>query len=98
MPFRLPLDREPNPEAAKVNPDSAQTQLWLAQAQRDHGSISDKEMAKIEGACARPASRSRVLWNPYTGEFRTKEIAEHYKSGDYLQIGSDGLITRMLGD
>ncbi len=98
MPFRLPLDdREPNQEAAKLSPDNAQLELWRAQAQRDHLLISDRDMAKAEGS-AILAERSRILWNPYTGEFRTMEISDRYKSGDYLRMDGDTLTRLIKGD
>jgi hypothetical protein len=98
MAFRLPHDdREPNPEAAKLSPDNAQLELWRAQLQRDHNLISDKEMTKVEGS-AMLATRSRVLWNPFTGEFRTVEISDKYKSGDYLKIEGDKLTRLIKGD
>ncbi len=91
MPKTLPLDdKEPSPEAALLSPEMAQYHLWLAQAQRDHGRISDKEMAKVEGVASIPATRSRMLWNPFTGQFRSAEIADHYKSGAYLEISENG--------
>ena len=92
MSLRLPLDQfEPTPEAAEISPDCAQLQLWLARAQRDSGLITDKKMANIEAVAVTPARKSRLLWNPYTGEFRNAEIDAHYRSGDYLRhdISSD---------
>src|SRR5215475_670552 len=92
-------DIEPcSDETVMRNPDMAQFHLWHAQAQRDCGNISDKEMAKVEAVASIPAFRSRVLWNPFTGEFRNVEIANFYKSGDYLRIDNEGRITRMLGE
>ncbi len=74
----------------------AQFHLWLAQAQRDVRSISDREMAKMEGVASMSATRSRMLFNPFTGEFRTEEIADHYKSGDYLRIDAERKITQLI--
>lgn len=89
-------DIEPCSDPAVMrNPDMAQISLWHAQAQRDCGIISSKELAKVEGVASVPASRARLLYNPFTGEFRTAEISNHYKSGDYLNI-HDGTV-RFLG-
>jgi hypothetical protein len=69
----LPLEnREPNTHAA-IDPSMAQFHLWLAQAQRDHGRISDAEMTRMEAAAQSLASRSRVMFNPFTGEIRRME-------------------------
>jgi hypothetical protein len=66
----LSLDgRAPSIEAI-CDPSSAQLQLWLAQAQRDCRNIGDSEMAKMERAAAALAKRSRVMFNPFTGEIR----------------------------
>jgi hypothetical protein len=62
-------NREPNPEAL-INPSMAQYHLWLAQAQRDHGNFSGREMAQMEGKARAMASHSRTLFNPFTGEVR----------------------------
>jgi hypothetical protein len=80
----LPGDQDINiADAIGGNPDMAQIHLWRAQALRDRGQISDCEMAKVEGVTAGGAKRARLLWNPYTGEFRTVEIAERYRCGDF---------------
>lgn len=95
----LPLDnREPNPEAAVLSPEMAQYHLDLARAQRDHNNISDKEMAKMEGAAGMLATRSRTLWNPFTGQFRTVELSNRYKSGDYLTITPAELSRLITGE
>jgi hypothetical protein len=78
-------DREPRPDAAILNPEIAQFHLWLAQAQRDHNRISDREMMKMEGAAGMLASRSRVMWNPITGEIRTfGEIESRFDPENFL--------------
>ena len=51
----------------------AQFHLWLAQAQRDHNRISDAEMTRMEAAAQSLASRSRVMFNPFTGAVRVVE-------------------------
>ena len=66
LPFK---DREPNSEAV-INPSMAQYHLWLAQIQRDHGKLSDREMARMEGKASMLAQRSRTIFNPFTGEIR----------------------------
>jgi hypothetical protein len=66
----LPLDgREPSAEAI-TDPSTAQFQLWLAQAKRDQNNLSGRELSKIEGAASMLASRSRTMFNPFTGEVR----------------------------
>ena len=98
MSLRLPLDnREANPEAASTCSEIAQIELWRAQSQRDAGLISDRHMAKVEDAARPRLPRARVLWNPFTGEFRTRLIADFYKSGDYLRIDEAGMLTRIMG-
>jgi len=67
LPFK---DREPNPEAV-INPSMAQFQLWLAQAHRDHGNFSGRELERMEGVAQRLAQRSQTIFNPFTGEVRT---------------------------
>lgn len=62
-------DREPNPEAI-TDPSMAQFQLWLAQAHRDHGNIGGRDMSRMEGVAGRMASRSKTMFNPFTGEIR----------------------------
>jgi hypothetical protein len=62
-------DREPNPEAIR-DPSSAQFQLWLAQAQRDTGAYSSRELAAMERAANPMAAKSRTVFNPFTGEIR----------------------------
>lgn len=66
----LSLDEREPSTAAIVDPSSAQFQLWLAQAQRDYRSISDAEMARVEAAAGALAKKSRVMFNPFTGEIR----------------------------
>jgi hypothetical protein len=61
--------REPNPDAI-TDPSSAQFQLWLAQAQRDARSIGAAEMRRMEAAARALAKKSRVMFNPFTGEIR----------------------------
>lgn len=79
----LPSEQDINvADAIGINPDMAQIHLWRAQALRDRGQISDREMSKVEGVTCN-AKRARLLWNPFTGEFRTVEIAERYRSGDF---------------
>jgi len=88
--------REPDPRCV-TNPDMAQYQLWLAQAQRDHGMISDREMEKMEGATGLMIPHARILWNPFTGEFRTQRIAKHYKTKEYLNADNyNGSHTRLI--
>ncbi len=62
-------DREPRPDAA-INPSMAQHHLWLAQAQRDAGNFSGRELEKMEGLTRAMASKSRTIFNPFTGEIR----------------------------
>lgn len=56
-----------------LDPSSAQLQTWLAQARRDRGMISDREMALVEAVAGPLASRSRTIFNPFTGEIRRIE-------------------------
>jgi hypothetical protein len=67
-------DREFNPQAV-LDPSSAQIQLFLAQMKRDHGDMSGREMEQAEIAAAPQAARSRVLYNPFTGEFRREFLS-----------------------
>lgn len=73
-------------DAIGDDPNMAQIHLWRAQALRDRGRISDHEMSKVEGVTGN-AKRARLLWNPFTGEFRSAEIADHYRSGDFYYKG-----------
>jgi hypothetical protein len=57
-----------------LDPSSAQFQLWLAQAKRDHGDMSGKELGKVEAAIGGTAKRSKTLFNPFTGEIRKVEF------------------------
>lgn len=66
LPF---LDKEPN-HAALISPEMAQYHLWLAQIQRDHGNLSDREMARFELKAAPEARKARTLFNPFTMEIR----------------------------
>jgi hypothetical protein len=66
-------DKEVNASAV-LDPTSAQIQMWLAQAKRDHGDLSGRELGKIEGLIGGAAKRSRTLYNPFTGEIRKVEI------------------------
>lgn len=66
LPF---VDKEPNPEAI-LDPATAQFQLWLAQIQRDHGNLSDKQMAHMELRAAPQAAKAKTIFNPFTGEIR----------------------------
>lgn len=78
-------DREPRPDAAVLNPEIAQFHLWLAQAQRDYGRISDHEMMRMEGAAGLLATKSRVMWNPITGEVRAFcEIEDRFDQDNVL--------------
>jgi hypothetical protein len=66
--------REPNPEAM-WDPSSAQFQLYLAQAMRDKGCISGKELAALEAkAKASGVGKSISIMNPFTGERRKVTI------------------------
>lgn len=65
-------DRDVHLDAA-LDPSSAQFQLWLAQAKRDHGDLSGREMERVEGSVGMMASRSKTMWNPFTGEIRKVE-------------------------
>lgn len=69
-----PMGETPDIERACFHPSSAQFQLWLAQARRDKGRISDREMRVIERIAAPRARRSIAMWNPFTGEKRRVEI------------------------
>jgi hypothetical protein len=61
-------------EGICMDPSNAQFHLWLRQMQRDHGVISDKEMAIAESVAAPMAQRSRTIFNPFTGEIRRENI------------------------
>ena len=66
----IPLEgREPNPQAV-LDPSSAQLHLWIAQAQRDHGNYSGREMAIIEKVAQPLADKAITMYNPLTGEIR----------------------------
>lgn len=70
MPRLLPfLDKEPNPQAI-LEPSSADFQMMLAQIRRDHGLLSDREMARIEIQVTGQARKSRRIFNPFTAEMR----------------------------
>ncbi len=71
--------------AVGSSPDMAQFHLWRAQHLRDHGRLGGNELAKIEGTVGQLAPRARLLWNPFTNEFRTAELDKHYRSGDFLR-------------
>src|SRR5260370_34389531 len=71
--------REPSIPAI-LDPSSAQFQLWLAQAQRGQGNLSGREMAKVVLAAQSMARRSRVMFNPFTGEERKVELSH----GDFF--------------
>jgi hypothetical protein len=55
------------------DPSSAQFNLWLAQMKRDHGDLSDREMAGVE-AIFSEAKKSKTMYNPFTGEIRKVEF------------------------
>ena len=79
----LPIrDREPRLDAI-INPSMAQHHLWLAQAQRDHGNLSDREMARVESAAGATAKRARTLFNPFTGEIRRVD-----ENGEIIETSS----------
>src|SRR5260370_10593305 len=65
--------REPSIPAI-LDPSSAQFQLWLAQAQRDQGNLSGREMEKMGLAAQSMARRSPVMFNRFTGEVRRLEF------------------------
>jgi hypothetical protein len=62
-------DKEPRFDAI-IDPSSAQFHLWLAEVKNDHGDLSARELGRIETKVSGLASRARVMWNPFTGEFR----------------------------
>ena len=66
-------DKEFSPDAI-LDPSSAQVQLWLAQMKRDHGDMSGREMAAAERIAQPQARRSRILYNPFTGEIRREYL------------------------
>jgi hypothetical protein len=72
LPVQQPFDQ--SPDATALDPSSAQITLWRAQFQRDHGLISDEEMAKVEHAVNKLAKKSITMFNPYTGEIRKVEL------------------------
>lgn len=75
MPRLLPfLDKEPNTQAL-ISPEMAQYHLWLAQIQRDHGNLSDREMANFELKAQGQARKARLLFNPFTGEMKRENIS-----------------------
>jgi hypothetical protein len=51
---------------------SSQFHMMLRQMQRDHGTISDKEMALAERIIGvrKPQESQRVKFNPFTGIYR----------------------------
>lgn len=70
MPRLLPfLDKEPNHQTI-MEPTNADFQMMLAQIRRDHGLLSDREMAKLEVQVTGQARQSRRIFNPFTGELR----------------------------
>ena len=80
-------EREPNPQAAVTNPSMAQFHLWLAQAQRDHGNISGRDMARMEYAASRMAARSQTMFNPFTGEVRTLNSNDEIEAPSSVFLG-----------
>jgi FkbM family methyltransferase len=67
---------KPNPDAdlARLgriaDPTAAQLALWHAEAQRDAGIISGKELSLMERLSGSVAGEARTLYNPFTGEVR----------------------------
>lgn len=52
---------------------SAAWQVYLAQARRDKGMISDKELAVVERVAGPMAKQLVTIMNPFTGEKRKVE-------------------------
>lgn len=67
IPDRMPLMGSMDDAQAWLN-------LKMAEAQRDHKMISDREMATVERALQPRARRARTLYNPFTGEIRREFI------------------------
>lgn len=69
------LDKEPSshPNVLMV-PAMAEYHLCLAKIRRDHGLMSDKEMAKFELKASSQAQKSKIMFNPFTGEVRKVDI------------------------
>ena len=74
------IDRDPLERLDELvqESSSAQIQLWHAQSQRDHGMISDKELAIVEKLAGQVAGQSRSIYNPYTGELRKVFLPDWY--------------------
>ncbi len=70
----LPFPDQPVFSHLINDPSSAQIQLWMAQARRDHGMISDHEMSIVEGVAGAQARKSIAMFNPFTGEYRKVEF------------------------
>lgn len=49
---------------------NARFHMMLKEMQRDHNDISDREMCRSEMAIGRQAKKARLMFNPFTGEFR----------------------------
>jgi hypothetical protein len=56
-----------------LDPNQAKLNLQLSRMQRDQGSLSDREMAKIEQILNPQAKKSRTMYNPFTGELKKVE-------------------------
>jgi hypothetical protein len=65
-------------ENCLIDSSAAQLQLWHAQAQRDNGMISGKELAVVEKLSRQMAGRARTIYNPYTGEIRKVMLPDWY--------------------
>lgn len=56
--------------------DAAQSwlNLKMAEAQRDRGLMSGRELSKVEIALQPQARKARTIYNPFTGEIRKEFI------------------------
>lgn len=71
-----PVFEKPDLDVFSMDPGSSQFHIMLRQMQRDHGMISDAEMAlaeRIAGPHAKNAQQ-RILFNPFTGTFRKEGL------------------------
>ncbi len=77
-------------DMCRLDPSSAQLKLWHAQRQFDNGVLSSKELAVVERIAHETASRSRTIYNPYTGEIRKAHLPDwigRHKPEDAPMVG-----------
>jgi hypothetical protein len=72
----FPVFEKPDLDVFCTDVGSSQFHVMLRRMQRDHGMISDGEMAVAERAMAGAlvCVQQRVMFNPFTGEFRREGL------------------------